>query len=226
MGEGARGPLPHHRPASSMKINSARFVTAAPGWAQMPGDGTPEVAFLGRSNVGKSSLLNAMLGRKALAHTSGTPGKTQALNFYRINGRHEPQDGPIGQAGFFLVDLPGYGYAKVSQKTRAAWQQLIGQYAIERAHDGPLRAIVHLVDGRHPPTKLDTELALLLRESDAPHIIALTKGDKLSGNTRPKAEATARKHFKALGLELPVVTTSAQTKRGIDDLWRWVEPLL
>ncbi|OZC02102.1 ribosome biogenesis GTP-binding protein YihA/YsxC [Rubricoccus marinus] len=209
-----------------MNIKSAQFVTAAPGWAQMPEDGTPEVAFLGRSNVGKSSLLNAMLGRKALAHTSGTPGKTQALNYYRINGRHEQQDGALGQGGFFLVDLPGYGYAKVSQKVRAKWQQLIGQYAIGRAETGQLRAIVHLVDGRHPPTKLDTELALLLRESAAPHIVALTKGDKLSGNTRPKAEATARKHFKALGLELPVVTTSAQTKRGIEDLWKWVEPNL
>ena len=214
-----------------MTVHSARFVTAAPGWAQLPNDGTPEVAFVGRSNVGKSSLLNAMLGRKALARTSQTPGKTQALNFYRVNGRHEPEDGPIGQGGFFLVDLPGYGYAKVSQKQRAAWQQLIGSYVVERAFpDGPrpapLRAVVQLVDGRHPPTKLDTELALLLRESPAPHIIALTKGDKLSGNTRPKAEATARKHFKKLGLELPIVTTSAQTKRGVDSLWRWIEPLI
>lgn len=209
-----------------MKIKTARFVTAAPGWAQLPEDGTPEVAFVGRSNVGKSSLLNALLGRKALAHTSGTPGKTQALNFYRINGRHEPHDGPIGQGGFFLVDLPGYGYAKVSQKQRARWQEMIGQYVVGRAEEGQLRAVVQLVDGRHPPTKLDTELALLLRESPAPHIIALTKGDKLSGNTRPKAEATARKHFKSLGLELPIVTTSAQTKRGIDELWKWIDPVL
>ena len=214
-----------------MTIHDARFVTAAPGWRQLPADGTPEVAFVGRSNVGKSSLLNAMLGRRALARTSQTPGKTQALNFYRVNGSHEPQDGPLGQGGFFLVDLPGYGYAKVSQKQRAQWQQMIGSYVVERAFpDGdrpaPLRAVVQLVDGRHPPTRLDTELALLLRESPAPHIIALTKGDKLSGNGRPKAEAAARRHFKGLGLELPIVTTSAQTKRGIPDLWRWIDPLI
>lgn len=214
-----------------MQIHSSRFVTAAPGWRQLPEDGTPEVALVGRSNVGKSSLLNAMLERKALARTSQTPGKTQALNFYRINGRHEPSDGPIGQGGFFLVDLPGYGYAKVSQKQREAWQRLIGTYVVERAFpDGPrqapLRAVIQLVDGRHPPTKLDTELALILRESPAPHLIALTKGDKLSGNGRPKAEAQARKHFKQLGLELPVIVTSAQTKRGVDELWRWIQPLV
>ncbi|MEM6325900.1 MAG: ribosome biogenesis GTP-binding protein YihA/YsxC [Bacteroidota bacterium] len=214
-----------------MVIHSARFVTAAPGWRQLPTDGTPEVAFVGRSNVGKSSLLNAMLGRNALARTSQTPGKTQALNFYRVNGRHEPQDGPIGQGGFFFVDLPGYGYAKVARTQREAWQRLIGSYVVERAFpDGPraapLRAVVQLVDGRHPPTKLDTELALILRESPAPHVIALTKADKLSGNGRPKAMAQARKHFKGLGLELPVVLTSAQTKRGVEDLWRWIEPLI
>ena len=218
-----------------MTVHSARFVTAAPGWAQLPRDGTPEVAFVGRSNVGKSSLLNAMLGRKMLARTSQTPGKTQALNFYRINGQHGPQDGPLGQGGFFLVDLPGYGYAKVSQAQRARWQQTIGQYVVGRAEPDPaapagarppLRAVVQLVDGRHPPTRLDTELALLLRESAAPHVVALTKADKLSGNTRPKSQATARKHFAALGLEVPVVLTSSQTKRGVDELWRWIDPLV
>src|SRR5690606_41598521 len=112
---------------SDLKLHHARFALAAPTWAALPDDGRPEVAFVGRSNVGKSSLLNALLGRKNLARTSGTPGKTQALNYYLVG---EQEGGP---RGVYLVDLPGYGYAKVSQAQRAAWQRLIGRYLTERA---------------------------------------------------------------------------------------------
>ena len=199
-----------------MKIKDARFVLSAPSWATLPPPGAPEVAFAGRSNVGKSSLLNALLGRKQLAKTSGTPGKTQALNFFAVNPH------PTKEPELYLVDLPGYGYAKVSQGQRAAWQRLMGRYVIERAEDGPLKAVVQLIDSRHPPTKLDLELMAILLESPAPHLIALTKADKLSANGRQKAVAALNQHLAPYGLEVPVVLTSSEKKQGIDELWRWV----
>ncbi len=199
-----------------MKIKNADFALAAPTWKALPPAGAPEVAFAGRSNVGKSSLLNALLGRKQLARTSGTPGKTQALNFYAVNTH--PTKGPE----LYCVDLPGYGYAKVSQSQRAAWQRLVGRYVTERAEDGPLRAVVQLIDSRHPPTKLDEELMAVLLESPAPHLIALTKADKLSSNERQKVVAALHEHLRPYGLELPVVLTSAEKKQGIDELWRWI----
>ena len=210
-----------------MKVKDARFVLAAPSWGALPAPGAPEVAFAGRSNVGKSSLLNALLGRKQLAKTSGTPGKTQALNFYAVNPAPPSAGGTDRQPELYLVDLPGYGYAKVSQKQRAAWQRLMGRYVTERAepadgHPGPLRAVVQLIDSRHPPTKLDQELMAILLESPAPHLIALTKADKLSANARQQAVAGLQRFMAPYGLELPVVLTSAEKKQGLDELWRWV----
>lgn len=203
-----------------MTIRSVEFITSALTWKALPPGDRPEVAFVGRSNVGKSSLLNALTNRKNLARTSGTPGKTQALNFFLANAERD------GSGGFYLVDVPGYGYAKVSQKQRAKWQRLIGRYVTDRAFEGPLRAVVQLIDSRHPPTKMDKELTALLRESPAPHVVALTKGDKLSGNGRPKAVARMKKELASVGLHLPVVMTSAETGRGLDELWDWVEMFL
>lgn len=203
-----------------MKVHDAQFVLAAPTWKALPPGIAPEIAFAGRSNVGKSSLLNALLGRKQLARTSGTPGKTQALNFYAVN------PSPQGHPDVFLVDLPGYGYAKVSQTQRAAWQRLVGQYVTERAQGGPLRAVVQLIDSRHPPTKLDEELMAVLLESPAPHLIALTKADKLSSNGRQQAVAVLKRHLQPYGLDLPIVLTSAEKRQGIGELWRWIDSLL
>ena len=176
---------------------------------------------MGRSNVGKSSLLNALLGRKQLARTSGTPGKTQALNFYALNPDRN------GTPALYFVDLPGYGYAKVSQAQRAAWQRLVGRYVTERAAGGgPLRAVVQLVDSRHPPTKLDEELVAVLLESPAPHLVALTKADKLSANGRQKAVAALERHFEPYGLSLPTVLTSAEKGQGLGELWGWIDAVL
>src|SRR5687768_5104617 len=126
-----------------MKITSAEFVRSVVVAAQYPKALLPEVAFAGRSNVGKSSLINTLLHRRGLAKTSGTPGKTQTINFFVINER------------FLLVDLPGYGYAKVPRQVQAGWRSMVETYLRERQF---LRAVVHIVDIRHPPTALDQQL--------------------------------------------------------------------
>ncbi|MCH7638805.1 MAG: YihA family ribosome biogenesis GTP-binding protein [Bacteroidetes bacterium] len=196
-----------------MKIKTVEFIRSAPNWAVLPKDRKAEIAFAGRSNVGKSSLLNALIGRKNLARTSSTPGKTQALNYYLVNG----------SAGFYLVDLPGFGYAKVSKKQRAEWQRLIGRYVTEREE---LRIIFHLIDSRHEPTRLDDELIEILRGSPVPRVILLTKSDKLPKNQQRIRVAQVQKHLAGVGVEVPVVLTSAEKKTGMDEVWKWVETLL
>ena len=196
-----------------MKIKTVEFIRSAPNWAVLPTDRKAEIAFAGRSNVGKSSLLNALIGRKNLARTSSTPGKTQALNYYLVNG----------PAGFYLVDLPGFGYAKVSKTQRAAWQRLIGRYVTEREE---LRIIFHLIDSRHEPTRIDGELIEIMRGSPVPRVILLTKSDKLPKNQQRIRVAQVQKHLAGVGVEVPVVLTSAKKKTGMDEVWKWVETLL
>jgi GTP-binding protein len=198
-----------------MKVNNVEFVQSAAKWEQLPEDGRVELAFVGRSNVGKSSLLNYLIGRKALAHTSNTPGKTATLNYYLVNAKQ-------GQGGFYLVDLPGYGYAKVSKTQRDKWMVLIGRYVTERQ---PLGVVFHLIDSRHPPTKLDEELLDLLRGGPVPYVILLTKADKLGKNQQRSRVAQLKKRLKGMGLDLPVVLTSAEKKQGADEVWKWVELL-
>ncbi|HEX6536704.1 MAG TPA: ribosome biogenesis GTP-binding protein YihA/YsxC [Gemmatimonadaceae bacterium] len=169
------------------------------GWR--PDPGLPEVAFSGRSNVGKSSLLNRLVRRKALARVSQTPGKTREINFFRVND------------AFTLVDLPGYGYARVSKEVRSAWRPLIEGYLRSSAE---LRGVVQLIDARHPPTADDLQMLDFLSEIGAPTIVALTKMDKLvrrEASERPAALA------RELGLdETQVIPFSAVTGQGRDEL--------
>lgn len=147
-----------------MKIESAVFEMSAALSAQLPPDTLPEIAFSGRSNVGKSSLINRLLGRKNLARTSATPGKTATVNFYRLDSVR-------------MVDLPGYGYAKVSTAEKKRWQELIGGYF---AADRDLRLVMQLVDMRHAPTADDKQMIEYMVEEGVPFMVVLTKADKLN----------------------------------------------
>jgi len=154
-----------------VKIISAEFVKSAFEKKHWTTDGLPEIAFLGRSNVGKSSLLNSLVQRKALARTSNTPGRTQSINFYLIND------------AFYFVDLPGYGYAKVSKSMRADWGKMAEEYLSDRAN---LVLAIHLIDSRHEPTDLDRQLNGWLLEHGLTFVLAATKADKLSANQLKK----------------------------------------
>lgn len=169
------------------------------------------MAFIGRSNVGKSSLINKLLQRRSLARTSGTPGKTQEINFYLVND------------SFHVVDLPGFGYARVSKSQRAKWKRTIATYLMGREQ---LQVVFQLMDSRHPPTELDREVVLLMAESKADHVILLTKSDKLSGNERSKAIARVHASLLELGKERPVVLTSANDGRGRDSILEWIDTYL
>ena len=191
-------------------IRSLEFLggmASADGWRPEPA--LPEVAFAGRSNVGKSSLLNRLVRRKKLARVSNTPGRTREINFFKVND------------AFVLVDLPGYGYARISKEQRAAWKPLIEGY-LRRSPQ--LRGIVHLLDARHDPTTDDREMLDFLAELGVPTIIAVTKIDKLTSTqaTRRVADLSA-----ALRLEVEqIVPFSAVTGRGRDELAEAIQSLL
>ncbi len=184
-----------------MRWEAAEFETAAGISAQLTLSNMPEIAFSGRSNVGKSSLINRLVGRKALARTSATPGKTATINFYRLPSMR-------------LVDLPGYGYAKVSDSERRRWSELIeGYFNDER----DMRLVLQLIDMRHPPSKDDYHMLEYMVECGIPFIIVLTKADKLN-----KTERTAR--LEALTQELAdyegvtCVPFSAVNGEGVETL--------
>ncbi|WP_066632656.1 ribosome biogenesis GTP-binding protein YihA/YsxC [Desulfolucanica intricata] len=185
-----------------MKITSAEFVTSAPGIKHCPEGGKyPEVGFVGRSNVGKSSLINKLVNRKNLARTSKTPGRTQLLNYFLINNT------------FYIVDFPGYGFARVPENIRASWGKMIEEYLKNRKE---LRGVVLLVDIRHKPTAQDVQMFEWLQHYNIPTAIVATKADKLSRNQQLKQEKIIKA---ALGLENEnILLFSSQTGKGKDEL--------
>jgi GTP-binding protein len=178
------------------------FVGSARSPEQFPRDGLPEVAFLGRSNVGKSSLLNALAGVRNLARVSATPGRTRLVNFFRVG--HE----------MYLADLPGYGYARAAETERRGWEGLVTSYLIGRE---PLALCVFLVDARHEPAASDETLRAWLDHHALPYVIAATKADKLGRGERARA---TRALAEGLGRGArQVMSVSARTREGVDELW-------
>lgn len=194
-----------------MKIRSVEFagVIAKPG-GRPPGD-LPQVAFSGRSNVGKSSLINLVLRRtrKKMAHVSATPGKTQLINFFRVN------------EAFFLVDLPGFGYAKVPKATRDGWRTLIETYL--KGPFGP-QGVVHLVDSRHPPTENDCNMITFLGELQMPALVVLTKIDRIPVSKREQVIAKAGAALDVDGDQ--VLACSSKSGEGRDELLASIAALL
>jgi GTP-binding protein len=187
-----------------MKITSTEFIKSAFDEPDWPRDERPEIAFLGRSNVGKSSLINSLLGVKGLARTSSTPGRTQSLNFFLINNR------------FRFVDLPGYGYARVPKSIRASWGDMATNYLAKR---GQLMLSIQIVDSRHEPTILDLQLNEWLAAHAKPRIVVATKSDKLSKNE-------LRKNFERVKKTLDagqIIAYSATTGLGREEVWRAIE---
>jgi len=184
-----------------MKVSSTEFLKSAFQESDWPRDPKPEIAFLGRSNVGKSSLINSLLMVRGLARTSSTPGRTQSLNFFSINER------------FRFVDLPGFGYARVPQNIKSTWGDMVTGYLAKRPQ---LVLSIHIVDSRHEPTKQDLQLHEWLEHSNKPQLIVATKSDKLSNNElRKNLEHIAH----VLGND-SVVAYSTKSGRGRDEIWR------
>lgn len=189
-----------------MKITSTEFVISAVKPDQYPTDALPEIALAGRSNVGKSSLINRLIQRKNLARTSGQPGKTQTLNYYRINGE------------MYFVDLPGYGFARVSMQTRQQWGKMIETYLTQR---DTLRGVLHLVDLRHAPSSEDIMMSDWLAHYGIPTCVVATKADKISKNKRASHAKVIRQ---SLGLDAtdPFIVFSSEEGIGKDELWAWI----
>lgn len=189
-----------------MKIKNTEFVISAVGPDQYPDDGLPEVALAGRSNVGKSSLINRMINRKNLARTSSTPGKTQHLNYYRINEQ------------LYFVDFPGYGYAKVSKTKRQVWGKMIEQYLLERE---TLRLVMLIIDLRHEPSKDDQLMYDWLKHYDMPVMVVATKADKIPRSRHAK-------HVKMIKQVLGMtpgdkfVMFSSEAGIGREELWNHI----
>ena|SRR5438874_13279272 len=185
----------------SMKVVTTEFLKSAFKEDDWPKDPRPEIAFLGRSNVGKSSLINSLLSVRGLARTSSTPGRTQSLNFFLINDEYK------------FVDFPGYGYARVPGKIKSSWSEMATSYLAKRRQ---LVLSIHIVDSRHEPTKQDLQLHDWLEESDKPRLVVATKSDKLSNNELRKN----LEHIARVLNDDSVVAYSAKSGRGRDELWR------
>lgn len=185
-----------------MKIVNSEFITSAAKPSQYLSDGLPEVAFIGRSNVGKSSMINALTNRRNLARVSNTPGRTRLVNFFRING------------DFLLVDLPGYGYAKVNKTTQGQLNQVLDDYFTSR---DTVAKIVHLVDSRHEPSADDVLMHQFLNHYGIPSIVIGTKLDKLKRNEIKKNEKMIRQRL-GMAPEEPFLMYSSSTKENHEEV--------
>lgn len=197
-----------------MIINQSEFAISAVKASQYPEGGLDEIALAGRSNVGKSSLINTLLQRKNLARTSSSPGKTQTLNFYRVDS---------DQADFYLVDVPGYGYAKVSKKQREEFGEMIQDYLETRAY---LKGLILLIDGRHEPTADDIAMYDYAQYLNLPILLVATKMDKVKKNAFNKTEAAFRKHLNLNKDNVTFLPFSSVTKLNLDQVKDWIQARL
>lgn len=190
-----------------MEVHNVDLTISAVRPDQYPKTDYPEVALVGRSNVGKSSLTNTLINRRNFAHTSSQPGKTQTLNFYNVEDQ------------LYFVDVPGYGYAKVSKKERERFGQMIEQYLTKRDQ---LCGTILLVDGRHAPTYDDVSMCQWLTYYQIPTLVVATKMDKVKGNTWNRQESLIKKTL-GLSTQTPLVLFSAVSKKGKETVWQWIE---
>lgn len=197
-----------------MIINQSEFSISAVKASQYPEGGLDEIALAGRSNVGKSSFINTLLQRKNLARTSSSPGKTQTLNFYRVDS---------DQADFYMVDVPGYGYAKVSKKQREEFGEMIQDYLETRAY---LKGLILLIDGRHEPTADDIAMYNYAQYLNLPILLVATKMDKIKKNAFNKTEAAFRKHLNLNKDNVTFLPFSSVTKLNVDQVKDWIQARL
>ncbi|MDR2894513.1 MAG: ribosome biogenesis GTP-binding protein YihA/YsxC [Alistipes sp.] len=193
-----------------MKI-TATFAFSSGKLSQIPADGLREFAFIGRSNVGKSSLINTLAGQKGLAKVSGTPGKTRLINHFRVSGAPE----------WYLVDLPGYGYARASKSVRAGFDKLITDYV---TRSEKMWFLFVLVDVRHEPQKIDMDFMTMLGEEGVPFGVVFTKADKLGTNALAASVANYRQALLKQWEELPpLFVTSSERRTGVDEILEFIE---
>jgi GTP-binding protein len=198
-----------------MKIYSAEFLKSSAELSQCPDPSIPEFAFIGRSNVGKSSLINMLVEKRSMAKTSGTPGKTRLINHFIINADHNP---------WYLVDLPGFGYAKIALSERTKWKRMVRTYIEEREN---LKCTFLLIDTRHEPQKIDLEFAQWLGENGLPFALAFTKADKEKpGAVQRNVNLFAEKFLETFA-ELPnVFVTSAETRLDKEKVLGFIESVI
>lgn len=189
-----------------MDVNQVELTISAVQEDQYPTDQQPEIALVGRSNVGKSSLTNVLINRKNFAHTSSQPGKTQTLNFYHV------------EEALYFVDVPGYGYAKVSKKQREKFGKMIEHYLTKRDQ---LKGVIELVDGRHVPTDDDIAMYQWLTYYQVPTLVVATKVDKLKPSQYNRIEKQVRQALR-MQAGAPLILFSAQTRLGKEQVWDWI----